>query len=130
MATTLTYGRVKPATGDKGSVFFPALEDNITTNDAHNHEGTNSPKLNPEAITAKTATIANADWNLVANGIYKDTITVPSGITEVDNHTILFRIASGTDDGCFVPLRYERLTATTFDVFINDNSVDVKIIYR
>jgi hypothetical protein len=29
MATTLSYGFEKPATGDKGTVFWPALEDNI-----------------------------------------------------------------------------------------------------
>jgi len=128
--TTLTYGSQLPATGDKGTVFFPALEANIIKDDAHNHEGTNSPSLNPEAITARTATISSGDWNVESNGLYKDTITVPTGISEIDNHIILFKIASGTDDGCFVCLRYERLTATTFDVFINDSSVDVKIIYR
>ena len=42
MATTLSYGFVRPATGDKGSVFFPALEDNITQLNSHDHDGTDS----------------------------------------------------------------------------------------
>lgn len=55
MATTLTYGLVKPVTGDTGAVWFPAMEANITQLDAHDHNGTNSPQLSNTGIATAAA---------------------------------------------------------------------------
>lgn len=130
MATTLTYGRVKPETGDKGSVFFPALEDNIDLDDSHTHDGVDSPLLSVSSISVISQTAANASWSLVANGIYKQTITLPGAFTEVDNVSKQFKIKTGGAAGEYVYLHHKRISATTFDLYINDNTVDVLIIYR
>lgn len=50
MATTLAHGRKRPVTGDPGSTWFPALEDNVTLDDAHDHDGTDSAQLTSTAF--------------------------------------------------------------------------------
>ena len=55
---TLSHGYEKPETGDKGSVFFPALEDNIQKLNDHNHNGLNSELLTAAASAAVTQTIS------------------------------------------------------------------------
>lgn len=55
MATTLTYGLVKPVTGDPGSTWFPAIEGDITQLDAHNHDGANSAQLTNSGIATGAA---------------------------------------------------------------------------
>ncbi len=130
MATTLTYGRVRPQTGDKGATFFTALEDNITLDDAHTHNGVNSSLLAVSAITEVSQTLANASWVLVANGVYKQTVALPGAFTDIDKVHPTFKIKTGGSAGEYAYLRYKRITATTFDVYINDNSVDVLVVYR
>lgn len=53
--TTLTYGLKRPATGDLGSVWFPAIEGNITQLDAHSHNGVDSPQLTNTGIASAAA---------------------------------------------------------------------------
>lgn len=69
--TTLTYGFKRPATGDQGSVWFPAMEDNITRLDAHDHDGTDSAQLTNSAIAAGAA-IAYSKLNLSGSIVNAD----------------------------------------------------------
>jgi hypothetical protein len=130
MPTTLSYGFVKPQTGDKGSVFFPDLEDNIQQLNDHTHNGTNSAKLTAAAMTATTQAILSASWSLLGDGIYRQLVTVPASLTgnggTYDNHAVQFR---NTANGRMLYLSTEKASSTTYYLYINDNSIDVTAVY-
>lgn len=122
---TLTYGFLKPQTGDRGSVYFPALEDDIQQLNDHTHNGVDSALLSSSAFTAITQSIASGSWVLVSGGTYQQTVTVPAGITTLANWRVEFLDASGHQQY----LTMERVTTTTFKVYINDNTVTLTAQY-
>ena len=125
MAVTLSYGYVKPQTGDKGSVFFPALEANIQRENDHNHNGTNSALLTATSTLVVTQAILAASWASQGGGIYRQTVTMPSNIN-FDTHAIQFR---KTSDGGLLYLHAVKVTANTYYLYVNDNSLNVTAVY-
>lgn len=127
MATTLTHGRVRPDDGDKSSEWFDYLKDNIDLDDAHTHNGTNSSKLNASASTAVTASILAASWTQPggAGTLFQQDVTCP-GVIQFDTHAITFRDST---TGAIYLLSVLKLTATTYRVFINDNSITLTALY-
>lgn len=125
MATTLSNGYVKPQSGDLGSVFWPALEDNIQQLNDHTHDGVDSEKLTALSSDAVSQTLSSGSWSLVANGIYRQLGTVPSGMT-VDLCSVSFRHGTSGD---YLYLHVTKASSTTYYVYINDNSIDVKAVY-
>ncbi len=130
MSTTLSYGWIKPQTGDRGSTFFPQLEANIQKDNDHTHNGTNSAFLSPSAfsVTGFTSTIASGSWAAVSgkSGLYEQTVTVPAAVTEVNNYDIHIYNSSGHR----LDLTIERQSATTYKVYINDNSLTLTAVYK
>lgn len=125
--TTLTYGQKIPATGERGSVWFPALEDNFTRLDSHNHDGSNSAPLTTAAVTAVTASITNTGWGAVSNklGLYSQLVTMPLGYLYA-NKTVTFRSTAGAS----LLLHTEASTSTgAFTVYCNDNSIALVALY-
>ncbi len=124
---TLTYGFKKPQDGDKGSIFFDALEDNITRLDAHTHNGTDSSLLPTTSFNNTTQSITSGSWAAVSGkaGLYKQVVTMPTGIT-YDNRGIFFKDASTGD---MYMLTVEKESSNTYSVYINDNSKNLTAIY-
>lgn len=122
---TLTYGYKKPETNDRGSVVFPAMEDNITRLNGHNHDGSNSAQLPATSMVATTQTILAADWVDQTNGMYRQLVTLPAGFT-YDTVSVNVRLTSGH----YIYPTIEKVSATTMYVYINDNSLDLKLVYR
>ena len=137
MSSTLTYGRILPATGDAGSVWFPALETNIALDDAHDHDGTDSARLTSVAFTKFTSSIVAADWSSDGGGNYSKVVTVPAGISaaasphnEINYYDIVCMISTaGATFGDRIYPQIERESATTFTVRVNDSSLDILIYY-
>lgn len=125
---TLTYGLKLPDTGDKGSVFFPALEDNIVHLNAHDHNGINSVKIDATGLIASTLAVPNGSWVLVANGIYRQLLTLPVGM-DFSTKLIKYTFASGALSGQVVFPREEKVTTNTYYVYLNDNTVDLTAAY-
>ena len=125
---TLTYGLKLPENGDKGSIWFPALEDNITQLDAHSHNGVNSAKLNSTALNKTTQSISAANWVAVGDGTgrYSQDVVLPGGIT-YDNIVISFKIDSVSKANIFLDM--EKVTGSTYKVYINDNTLDLVAVY-
>ena len=121
---TLNYGFKKPQTGDKGSTFFPALEDDIQKMNDHLHDGTETPRLTTKSVTMVTASILAAGWTAVSNGIYKQTVTMPVGMLFNDFY-VNFKLSSGHQ----VFPSVEKVSASTYDVFVNDNSLNLTAVY-
>lgn len=122
---TLSYGYKKPQSNDKGPVVFPALEDNIQQLNDHTHDGTDSAKLPSSSVEAVTQAISAASWTLVSGGLYKQTVTLPGGI-DYDKISITIH-----DDatGHLLYLTIEKVSSSQYDVYINDNSLDLVAVY-
>lgn len=122
---TLSKGFKKPQTGDKGSVFFPALEDNIQQLNDHSHNGSNSQLLTASASTAVTQSISSASWSHQGGGTYRQTVTMP-GVITFDTHAIELR-NSATNRKLFLDV--EKVTSNTYYVYVNDNTLNLTALY-
>lgn len=122
---TLSYGYKKPETGDKGSLFWPALEDDIQQLNDHTHNGINSATLTAAAIIGVTDTILAASWVATSGGTYRQLVTTPPSIT-YDDYGRSFRI---TSSGHEVNPTVEKVSATTYYVYTNDNTIGMTIVY-
>lgn len=126
MATTLSYGFVRPDTGDTGSVWFPALEDDITQLNDHNHDGINSAPLSGAFLQPGVVQALAANWVLVSAGVYEQTLTVPPAFN-IDTSSIYFKLDS---DKSIVYGEIQKLTSTTFKVFSNTNSITLNVLFK
>lgn len=122
---TLSNGYLQPETGDRGSVWFPAIESNIQRLNDHNHNGVNSEMLTPEAFAGLTdsTSLIPANWVLQANGLYRAPVTMP-GNTQFDTRSIILRT-----NGRRLYADIEKITDNTFYVYVNDNSLTVTVLY-
>jgi hypothetical protein len=120
---TLTYGRKKPGTGDKGAVVFTALEDNITRDDAHDHDGTDSTLLTPKSTPVGTVDILAGSWAATSNGQYRQVITLPGGY-DYDKVTISVKDSNGHINY----LTIEKINVSSFYVYCNDNTFAGKAV--
>lgn len=129
-ATTTTYGYKMPTRNDRGSEVFDALEANITRSDIHSHDGSNGAKINPKDFSKTTTTLALASWVAVAGqtGTYRQLLTVPAGYT-LDESLVKCFVGSGSEAGNILFLSIEKVSSTTAYVYINDNTIDVKVTY-
>ena len=126
MAITLSFGYIKNQTGDKGSVFWPDLEFNIQRINDHSHNGVNSAKLTNASIDSITQNILAAGWAFdVPSAAYKQTITVPAGV-DLNKHYPRFKHV-GTGEIVFLSATI--LSDSQYEVFINDNTVDLQVAY-
>lgn len=127
MSTTLSYGYKKPVTGDKGSVFYPDLEFDIQRVNDHNHDGSNSALLTSTSVQAVVQTVSSAGWAAVSGqpGTYKQTVTMSAG-TAFDTHAIEIRNNSTKEK---LYLSITKASTTTFDVYINDNTIALQVLY-
>lgn len=121
----LSYGYKQPENGDKGSVWFPALNDNITRLNSHNHDGSNSSQLSATSILKGSVTCASGSWTSNGTGSFKQDVTCPSGYN-MDDYIIEVRI-SGSH---LIYPTIERLTATTFRIYTLDNTLTYVATFR
>jgi hypothetical protein len=118
---TLTKGYKKPQNGvDAGSVWFPAMEGNIQQLNDHTHNLTDGAQL---AVT--TQSILAANWGAVSGGLYSQLITLPAGFL-YDVTDMFFRLSTGE---IWYPTII-RSSASTYTIYINDNSLAVTAFYR
>ncbi len=125
MAVILSKGYILPQTGDKGSVWFPALEDDIEQLNSHNHDGVNSEQIPGSSIASGTADILPADWVAFGTG-YRFLVTLPSGFT-VDGSHKEFRLVGAPADGGLIFPTIEKVSANTMYVYSNDATITVKV---
>lgn len=128
MATTLSNGYIKPDTGDRGSTFFPGLEDNIERLNSHNHDGSNSEKIPASSINNPVQTLSSAGWTLISPSVYRQLVTMPTPLA-FDSRVMQFQISSGANAGKLFHPTIVKQTVNTFYLFCNDNSFDVLVKY-
>lgn len=121
---TLSYGFLKPQTGDKGAPLFSALEGDIQQLNDHDHDGVNSAPLTASSIIAITANILSANW--IADsvpGFFYQQITTPAGIS-YDTVQIGFRLTTGE----YVYPTVEKVSNTQYILRVNQN-VNLVAVY-
>lgn len=121
---TLTYTRQKPENGDKGSIFWDALADNIVLDDAHTHDGVTSATIAAKNVTRGSVAVTGAGW--AASGTrYRKTVTVPTGYSLATNQPMFLLNASGDR---FYP-HYEKITNTSFYLYMPVDNLAVDVIF-
>jgi hypothetical protein len=125
MSTTLSYGYVKPADGDRGATWFPALANNTQQLNDHNHNGINSAPLAITAVVVTTQAISSGSWSSLGGGNYKQTVTLPGTLT-YDAVSMEFRITSSKH---IIYPTIEKVSSNSYDIYVNDNTIGVTAIY-
>lgn len=122
---TLTYGYLKPQSGDKGATLFNALELNIQKVNDHTHNGTDSAPVDVKSIVASTQALNAGDWVTYGGppGFYRQLVTMPAGFL-YDQVQFGFRI-----NGNPALFGVEKVSATTYYIYSNDNTVSPTAIY-
>lgn len=126
MSTTTARGYRKPQSGDRG--WYSDLEFNIDRVDAHSHDGSDSVALPSSSITKSTQDVLAASWVSQGEGTFKQTLTIPTNYSWNDMQ-VRFYVNGGGMDGEEVILSVKKVSATTFDVYINDNTLALKAVY-
>jgi hypothetical protein len=124
MATTLSFGYIQPQNGDPGSIWFPALNDDIQQLNDHDHDGSNSAQLSSSNLLNGAVVILAAAWISNGTGSFYQDVTCPAGYN-MDDYSISVRI-----NGSFIIYpSMTRLTATTFRIFTLDNSLAYRAVF-
>lgn len=122
----LAYGIPQPTTGDRGSVFFPALEQVIQRLASHDHDGNNTALLSSAFAQVGTASAPAASWALVTTGVYTQTVTLPTDFT-YDNSTIQVRLTSTKE---MVFPKIERVSNTQIKLTAANDVYDYTIYFK
>lgn len=125
MSTILTYGLKNPQNGDPGSSFFPDLNFDIARIDAHNHDGSNSALLTSQSINPVSASVSSAGWLATgSSGNYRQVVTTPPSI-DFDAYGLSVRTSAGIE----INPTIEKITDTTFYIYVNDNALNLTLLY-
>lgn len=118
---TLSKGYKKPVREDTGDKFFPAMQTNIQLMNDHVHDG-----ISGAVLTPGSQTILAASWAAVAGKIdtYSQVVTMPTGYS-YDTVGILFRLSTGQP----IYPSVDRVSATTYRVYVNDNTLALTAQY-
>lgn len=111
----LSKGWKLPQTGDFGSIWFPAMEDNIQQMNDHTHDGINSEKISGVSLNASTAQVLAAAFTDQGNGYFRATVSTPGGI-EPGNFVITTRNPTTKEP---MYLKQERLSSSQFYIYSN-----------
>lgn len=140
MPSTTAYGYRIPDTNDlsKGaSGWMTSLAFNWARVSAHTHNGTDSPLLTINAFSPYTVEALSGDWAAnpggsgIPAGAYRQLVTAPAGITEVNDYLVKFIISTvGATRYQQVYLDWQRQSGTTFYLYCNDNTIDILCVFR
>lgn len=122
MPRDLSKGYILPVTGDKGSVWFPALEHNIKQLNDHNHDGSNSFKIPSTNIEAVTQTISASNWVVeVANQTWSQEVTLPANVLYSD---VFIMVKNDVGEQLFLDIKPVTGHDNKYKVYTNDNGLN------
>jgi hypothetical protein len=112
--TVLSKGYKKPSNPTYGDLWFPAMEDNIQRMNDHTHNGTDGAQIANQTVSA-----SSGSWGSdLGGGSYRQLITTPTGM-QYDSTRISVRRSTG--EQAYPTL--ERVSATTFYIYTNNNAI-------
>lgn len=123
---TLSNGILVPEDDDAGNVWSDAIENDL---EAVNDLISQVNNLTISDISRQTTDIDKANWAVDADGKgYKQIVSMPTGLT-LEIVKPVFRVTSGPKIYRFIEPSIQPLSATSFEVVVNDNSLDLQILY-
>jgi hypothetical protein len=125
MATTLSYGYIQPENGDKGSTWFPALNDNIQQLNDHTHDGITSSLIPGTSVSSSSVSIPAASWVYDSVGRYRQDVTVPAGYN-MDSYSITFKLSTGE----IILPSIIRISSSSFRIFGPDNTLTYTAVFK
>ena len=129
MSTTLSHGYKKPQAPDPASIWMPEHEENIQQLNDHDHDGLNSAPILGSTLTRSQSTITAAGWTPVLGG-YEQTVSTPADISEINQHFLKFVSTAGlAPAGTVIYPEVERVSATSFKVTVNDDTLEMTVYY-
>jgi hypothetical protein len=129
VSTTLSKGYRLPDTGDRGSSFYPDLENNIELSNSHTHNGTDGERINVKDLTVTSQTLASGSWSADLGGsTYRQLVTLPAGMT-FNDMIPKFQVSGGGDDGIVIHPTVVKVSSTTYYAYVNDNAIAVLVTY-
>jgi len=120
----LSYGYRQPQNGDRGSVWFPALNFDIQRLNDHSHDGVDSAFLSSSSIANAKVPLLAVNWVADGTGRYKQQGTVPVNYN-MDDFTITVRIVTGD----IVLASIQRDSNILFTVYTLDNTLDYEAVF-
>lgn len=126
----INFGIRIPQNKDGGVVWAKALEHNWeNVYVTHNHNGVNSEKLSIDSLDRKSTLIRPVDWTNHSNGSgYIQNVSLPSGLS-LDKVEPIFYINSGPERFKRVHPQVNPLSLTTYELIINDSSLELVALY-
>ena len=126
MAETLSFGYLNPEVGDSAKEWQDAINPTIQQLNDHTHDGIDSSTISPASITKFSTAILSGNWVSDGGGNFSQVVTAPPQVTEVNDFYIK---THNTANGDVLYPSVERVTAGSFRVRVNDNSLDITAIY-
>lgn len=120
------FGYKVPEDNDKG--WWGYLIFNILRGASHSHNGVDSPLLASTSFTKTTQNVSFSDWLPADGGHVKQTVTMPAGIT-FSNFVPTFFVDGGDDNGQQVALDYKVLGPSSFELYSNNPTMSVRVLY-
>lgn len=122
----LAYGVKQPTTGDKGSVFFPALEELCQRMASHDHDGLDSKPVSAASVEGSSVLAPAAGFSFVSAGIYSQLVNLPSGFN-CDDSLLQVKLESTKE---IVYPSIERMSATQIKIFSAVNNLDYRVYVK
>lgn len=122
----LAYGIPQPTTGDRGSVFFPALEQVIQRLASHNHDGNNTALIAAAFVQIGSVVAPAVSWSLVSPGKYEQTVTLPANYL-YDNCEFQVRLDSTKE---IVYPKIERVASNQVKLTASTDAFDYRVYVK
>lgn len=126
MPIITSKGYKLPQKGEKVT-WWQNIVDNFVRVNNHTHDGTDSQLIKASSLTKEVQDILAADWiNVSISQIpFYQLVTMPSGI-DFDKTVLQFRNSA---NGNIVYPMVTKVSSTSFNIFVNDNTLNLKVIY-
>ena len=131
---TSLYGNgsyIMPTDDDVGNDVFALLETYLERLALHDHTGDDSISisLNFTKISEDYVVGVALTWSLVADGVYRALVSISDLTPTYDGNlrTMFYQVGGGDWIG-FNP-RVERVSNTTYYVYSNDNTMNLRTVY-
>lgn len=102
-----------PETGDFGDIWFPALEDNITRVNSHNHDGNNSEKIISTSMEAVVQSVLSGSFT-PSGDEFVSLVTLAGGLVDVDKKHVVFRDPTTKEP---ISMRYEKFSTSQINIY-------------
>lgn len=126
MPIILSKGYKLPQNGERG--WWQVLIENWTRVNSHKHDGNDSEKILTSNLDKLETTVDSANWVAATDGLHTQRITLPGGVT-FPKVAIKVYTMSGANVVEEIQPKITRFSNTQFDIFVNDNSLSLKVIY-